>query len=130
MIRTLFIGTALVLVASAAGAQITTYVAPSRPAAPTRDMVAAADSAQRDSLAQSTMTNMKAWVDSAAGVAVPVHVGQIDSTALVNDPGRPTTTFSDGSVAPATASDLPAFALLGAVIFAIGAVLVAIRPRG
>jgi hypothetical protein len=130
MIRSLLMGMALVLVATAASAQITTYVAPSRPAAPTREMVAAADSAVRDSVATTTITNMKAWVDSAAGVPVPAHVGQIDSTALVNDPGRPITTFSDGSVAPATASTLPALAILGVVLFAVGAALLVSRPRG
>ena len=130
MIRSLLMGMALVLVATAASAQITTYVAPSRPAAPTREMVAAADSALRDSVATTTITNMKAWVDSAAGVPVPAHVGQIDSTALVNDPGRPITTFSDGSVAPATASDLPALAVLGVVLLAVGVALLVSRPRG
>jgi hypothetical protein len=130
MIRSLLMGMALVLVATAASAQITTYVAPTRPAAPTREMVAAADSALRDSVATTTITNMKAWVDSAAGVPVPAHVGQIDSTALVNDPGRPITTFSDGSVAPATASDLPALALLGVVLLALGVALLVSRPRG
>jgi hypothetical protein len=130
MIRSLLMGMALVVVAKAASAQITTYVAPARPAAPTREMVAAADSALRDSVATTTITNMKAWVDSAAGVPVPAHVGQIDSTALVNDPGRPITTFSDGSVAPATASDLPALAILGVVLLAVGVALLASRPRG
>lgn len=131
MVRSLFIGTALALVANTASAQITTYVAPARAPLPTREMVAAADSARRDSVAQTAMTNMKAWVDSAAGVAVPSHVGRIDSTALANDPGRPVvTTFSEGAVAPATASELPTLALLGVVIFALGVALLANRPRG
>jgi hypothetical protein len=128
--RTLSLGMALMLTAQAASAQITTYIAPPRPATPSREMVASADSARRDSVAQTAITNMKAWVDSAAGVAVPSHVGRIDSTALVNDPGRPVTTFSDGSVAPATASDLPTLLLVGFVAFALGAGLLATRPRG
>lgn len=130
MIRTLQITITLVLVAGTAQAQITTYVAPPRAAAPTREMVAAADSVRRDSVAHVTMTNMKAWVDSAAGVPVPTTVGRIDSAALVNDPGRPVTTFSDGSVAPATASNLPTLAVLGLVFLAIGSALLASRPRG
>jgi hypothetical protein len=90
-------------------------------------MVAAADSAQRDSVARAAMTNMKTWVDSAAGVAVPAHVGD----TVVVDPGRPvTTTFADGSVAPATASPLPSLALAGLVSLVIGAVLLAHRQRG
>jgi hypothetical protein len=131
MVRTLFASAALMLVASAANAQITTYVAPPRPLAPSPQMVASADSARRDSVAQATMTNMKAWVDSAAGVAAPRFVGGVDSAAIANDPGRPVvTTFSEGSVAPATASDLPTLALLGFVLFAVGALLLANRPRG
>jgi hypothetical protein len=73
------------------------------------------------------MTNMKVWVDSAAGVSIPAHVG--DSTVV--DPGRPavTTTFADGSVAPATASALPTMALLGAIVCIVGAILLASRHR-
>ena len=141
MVRTLCTGLALVFFASSAQAQITTYVAPPRAAAPTRQMVASADSARRDSVAQVAMTNMKAWVDSAAGVPIPPYVGRVDSAALVNDPGRPVnaalvndsnrpvTTFSDGSVAPATASALPTLVVIGAVCFAIGAALLATRSK-
>lgn len=130
MVRTLYTGLALVLVSHAAHAQITTYVAPQRAPAPTRQMVAAADSARRDSIAQVSMTNMKAWVDSAAGVPAPATIGRVDSAALANDPGRPVSTFSDGSVAPATASNLPAMTLLGLVFLGIGSVLLATRSRG
>ena len=129
MVRTLFTSTVLLLAAVSAGAQITTYIAPPRPAAELR-MIAAADSAQRDSVAVASMTNMKAWVDSAAGVPVPATVGVIDSAALVNDPGRPVTVFSDGSVAPATASALPAIALLGVLALGTGLLLLGTRPRG
>src|SRR5438309_6276897 len=105
--RMLFMSGALMLAANVAGAQITTYIAPPRPLAPSPLAVATADSARRDSVAQATVTNMKAWVDSAAGVSVPEHVGAID-TALAKDSSRAVaTTFSNGSVAPATASTLP-----------------------
>jgi hypothetical protein len=142
MIRTLFTSAALMLAASLANAQITTYMAPPRPLA-TPQTVASADSARKDSVAQVTMSNMKAWVDSAAGVPAPRY--GIDSTALANDPGRPVTTpispitpttvttvttFSEGSVAPATASPLPMLAVFGFAVFAIGALLLAYRPRG
>jgi hypothetical protein len=119
---------ALALIASAAQAQITTYVAPPREAAPTREMVASADSARRDSVARIT-TDMKAWVDSAAGVPVPTTVGRVDSAALANDPGRPVTSFSDGSVAPATASKLPTLAVMGVLLLALGTALLANRSR-
>lgn|SRR5688572_2917971 len=127
MFRAVLGGLFLCLSASVASAQITTYVAPPRPLAPL-PMVAAADSAQRDSVARAAMTNMKTWVDSAAGVAVPAHVGD---TIPATDPGRPvTTTFADGSVAPATASTLPSLLLAGLVSLVIGAVLLAHRQRG
>ena len=130
MFRTVLVGAALMLSTSQLSAQITTYVAPPRPLAPSPQMVAAADADQRDSVAQATMTNMKAWVDSAAGVTVPARVGDSIST---NDPGRPvttTTTFEDGSVAPATASDLPAFAVFGLFAFVFGTALRGKRHRG
>ena len=134
MVRTLFMSAALMLAANVATAQITTYIAPPRPLASSPLAVATADSARKDSVAQLAVTNMKAWVDSAAGVSVPEHVGAVDSSAIVNDPGRPeqtvTTTFSNGSVAPATASDLPTLAIAGLVVMAIGAALLRNRQRG
>jgi hypothetical protein len=123
MLRAVLAGVALTLCASQASAQITTYVAPSRPAAPDPAVVAVADSVRRDSLAQVAMTNMKEWVDSAAGVTVPANVG--DSL-----PPVAVTTFENGSVAPATASDLPTLALVGSVLLLLGAGLLAKRPRG
>lgn len=130
MNRVVLAGLALILSGSALSAQITTYVAPPRPAPPSPLAVATADSARRDSVQTATMTNMKAWVDSAAGISVPTSVGT-DSSALINDPGRPVlTTFSDGSVAPATASDLPALAVVSVVVLLVGVGLHTTRPRG
>jgi len=129
MVRTLFLSAALMFVANAVGAQITTYIAPPKPLAPSPLAVATADSARRDSVAQATVTNMKAWVDSAAGVSVPEHVGAVD-TALTKDSSRAVaTTFSNGSVAPATASNLPTLAVVGVLMLAIGAGLVTTRSR-
>lgn len=128
MVRTLFLSVALSVAAGTAGAQIVTYVPEPRPAAPTPAMVAAADSARADSVANVAMTNMKQWVDSAAGIAVPSYVGD---SIPADDPGRPVpTTFVDGSVAPATASDLPTLGVAGLVAFVAGLVLLAGRPRG
>jgi LPXTG-motif cell wall-anchored protein len=119
MLRALVV-VALLAVSSAAGAQITTYIAPPKPIM-TPQMVAAADSARKDSVAVVATTNMKAWVDSAAGVTVPDRVG--DSTIV--DPGTPevTTTFSNGTIAPNTASTLPSLALFGVVAGLAGAAL-------
>jgi len=120
---------ALTFVANAANAQITTYIAPPKPLAPSPLAVATADSARRDSVAHATVTNMKAWVDSAAGISVPEHVGAVD-TALATDSSRAVaTTFSNGSVAPATASTLPTLAVVGVLVLAIGAGLVTTRSR-
>lgn len=128
MNRVVLAAVGLMLSAHALTAQITTYVAPPRPSAPSPEAVATADSVKRDSVQTASMTNMKAWVDSAAGITVPSTVGT-DSSALVNDPGRPVTTFSDGSIAPSTASDLPTLAVVGAMALLVGVGLIANRRR-
>jgi hypothetical protein len=122
MFRRILTVAVLLVAARPAAAQITTYIAPPRATVESRQLIAAADSAQRDSVERATLTNMTAWVDSAAGVSVPATVGA-DST----DPGRPITSFAEGSVAPATASALPALMLLGFVAFGAGIVLLARR---
>jgi hypothetical protein len=130
---------AALLAANTLNAQITTYITPPRAKAPDPQVVAVADSVRRDSVQRASITNMKAWVDSAAGVTVPSRVGEVDSTALANDPGRPVvtqpevqrpvvTTFNEGSVAPDTASHLPLLTLLGVVLMLAG-VFLATRPR-
>ena len=125
MFRATLVVAALLTVSSVAGAQITTYIAPPKPLM-TPQMVASADSARKDSAAVVAMTNMKAWVDSAAGVSVPDRVG--DSTVV--DPGKPDlTTFSEGSVAPNTATVLPAMGLFGAIAALAGAALLMRKPR-
>lgn len=128
MFRVVLLAVATSLCASQLSAQITTYVAPPRQLPASPQAVATADSVRRDSVNQVAMRNMKEWVDSAAGVAVPAH-----DTAMAipaNDPGRPvTTTFSNGSVAPETASDLPALAVIGFVGLVVGAGLLANKPR-
>jgi hypothetical protein len=121
MFRPAFVVAALITLSNGVGAQITTYIAPPKPVM-TPQMVAAADSARKDSLVAVATTNMKAWVDSAAGITVPDRVG--DSTIV--DPGKPdvTTTLSDGALAPNTASPLPAMGLFGLAAVLAGAVLV------
>lgn len=121
MFRRFLIVAVLLGSAQPAAAQITTYIAPPRPSTESRELIATADSARRDSVERASIANMTAWVDSAAGVAVPSTVG--DSI----DPGRPVTTFADGSVAPNTASALPSLMVLGIVFFGAGMVLLARR---
>lgn len=127
MSRAALVVVALVVLSSGLHAQVTTYVAPPKPAM-TPQMVAAADSARKDSVAAVAVTDMKAWVDSAAGIAVPDRVG--DSTIV--DPGKPdvTTTFSDGTLAPNTATALPAMGLFGVAALLAGAAIIRRRPRG
>lgn len=126
MFRAALVVAALVTLSSGLDAQITTYIAPPKPTM-TPQMVAAADSVRRDSAVVVATTNMKAWVDSAAGVAIPDRVG--DSTVV--DPGKPdvTTRFSDGSLAPNTASILPALGIAGFAAGLAGAALL-MRKRG
>jgi hypothetical protein len=130
MLRTAFLTAALILAGNVANAQITTYVGSPRVTPPTPEAVALADSAKRDSVEHTAMTNMKEWVDSASGVPVPSTVGKVDSAALINDAGRPVvTTFSNGSVAPATASNLPTLAIIGVVALALGLVVLERQSR-
>jgi hypothetical protein len=126
MFRAVVTGALLLFGSSAASAQITTYVAHPREPLRTPAMVAAADSVKRDSIADASMTNMKAWVDSAAGVSVPANVGVTDTNRV----DTAVTTFSNGAVAPATASVLPALVLLGLGAMVVGAALLATRQRG
>jgi hypothetical protein len=127
MFRAIVVGMAMLLCGANLSAQITTYVAPPRQLPPTPQAVATADSVRRDSVNQVAMRNMKEWVDSAAGIAVPAH----DTANAVSDVGRPVvTTFSNGTVAPETASDLPTLALVGVLGLLVGAALLAQKPRG
>lgn len=125
-----------------AEAQFTTVVAPPRPkeAATSAQQVAEAR-ARADSAQAARLSDMRAWVDSAAGAiadfsdTLAVRV-EVDSGEVVRDtmlatpqpPRRPTTEFREGAPAPATATGLPALALLGIGALGIGAMLLG-RPR-
>ena len=127
-IPTLFILVAL-FAAPGASAQFTGLVTPPpRPAAPV-ELVARAGDVQADTTAAARMTDMKAWVDSAA-VAVAAQSPQDTTTppVVVETPVAPApqeevSAFRDGAPAPNTATPLPALLLLGAGLFAGGAAL-------
>ena len=128
---------AIVLLPVAASAQITTFVPPPRKADSVKQAIVAEQRVRADSVARMTLTDMKAWVDSAAG-AVEVSSGIVDTSAAAVPPAatpetrRPaneTTTFSNGAIAPDTASPLPLLALAGVVCLVIGAMLLAGRRR-
>lgn len=117
-------------------AQVTTYITPPRKASVDTAKPkppAAVAKARADSAARMSISDMKAWVDSAAGNNAPavavadtalVHV---DTTKLpqqaASTPARPTTTFSNGAIAPNTATSLPTLLVLGAAMVTAGALL-------
>jgi hypothetical protein len=115
-----------------AGAQFTTFIPPQPKvvdtvAAPTATATVAA---RADSTMNMQLTNMKTWVDSAAGVS-PASVAAADSLATattVADTTITTTTMRNGSRAPETASALPLIALLGGLSLSAGLLLMR-RPR-
>ena len=120
---------ATLFAAPGASAQFTGLVTPPpRPATPV-ELVAQAGDVHSDSSAAARMTDMKAWVDSAA-VAVGAQAAQ-DTTSppavveapVAAPPREEAPSFSEGAPAPNTATPLPALLLLGAGLFAGGAAL-------
>jgi hypothetical protein len=135
---TIFALVALALAPGAASGQFTTFVSPPRKAAEdsAKASIVAAQSV-RDSAARMTLSDMKAWVDSAAGVSSNTQVVAEDSAGVAarqpTAPGvRPSqpgaTTFSDGALAPNTASPLPAILMGGLLLLVVGGTLL-LRPR-
>lgn len=127
-IPTLFILVAL-LAAPGASAQFTGLVTPPPRPAPPVELVARAGDVQADTTAAARMTDMKAWVDSAA-VAVAAQSPQDTTTppVVVETPVAPApqeevSAFREGAPAPDTATPLPALLLLGAGLIAGGAAL-------
>jgi LPXTG-motif cell wall-anchored protein len=120
----------LAISSTAASAQFTTVT---RPAPRTAQAVDTAPTrAQRDSVARVTLTDLRTWVDSAANVALVSDdsIPQMtdSATTVVRAPARTieprrTTAFSEGAVAPATATQLPLLALLGLGALGLGALL-------
>jgi hypothetical protein len=120
-----------------AEAQFTTFIPPKNKVADSvKAVVAAVQKAEADTALRLRLTNMKTWVDSAAGV-VPTPTSRADSlTAGLPTPGMsapglsaPGTIAADtlamrnGSRAPATASMLPLIALVGGTTLLLGALL-------
>lgn len=110
-------------------AQITTFVAPPRKAAvDSEKATVAAAAAKADTTKRMALTDMKAWVDSAAGVATP-QVATADTAmysttqpATPSNASRPagTTSFSNGAIAPNTASPLPFYLAGGFILILAG----------
>jgi hypothetical protein len=108
-----------------AGAQFTTFIPQQDKVADSiKAAVASQQVAERDSTVHAQLTNMRTWVDSAAGVT-PIPSTAADSLAsgvAVAD----TTTFVNGARAPLTASDLPLLLLAGVGVLLLGVLL--LRP--
>lgn len=136
----LFSASAL-LAPAAASAQITTFVAPPRKAAvdSVKPTVAQAK-AKADSVARMSVSDMKAWVDSAAGTGTDVATASDTTMAAANaavttqqpnaNPRSTTTTFSNGAIAPNTATSLPTYFAAGLALFVSGLVLLRRRRTG
>jgi hypothetical protein len=128
---------ALALIAGMPGlarAQFTTFIPPvDRTADSIKAAVVAEQKAQQDSVVATQVTNMKTWVDSAAGLA-PTPVAPVNPTDSVAVATTTTTTRTDtalvnGMRAPATASILPLLLVLGLGLIFAGVVISRTEPR-
>ena len=110
-----------------ARAQFTTFIPPQPKAVDSvKAVVVAQAKAQTDSVVNMQLTNMKTWVDSAAGIT-PLPATAPDTVAPTTAPVTATpaaTVIRNGRRAPATASSLPLIALIGAVTLALGLFLI------
>ena len=125
---------ALALLAGApkiAAAQFTTFIPP-KPAV--TDSVKAAVVVQQkvtaDSIQHAQITNMKTWVDSAAGLApVPIADSTVALATTTNPAVLPDTAFRNGMRAPATASELPLLLVLGGLLIVAGGMIMTREPK-
>src|SRR5258708_327205 len=105
---------ALVLIAAApavAAAQFTTFIAPPSPIKDSnKAAVVTEQKSMSDSITHARITDMKTWVDSAAGIAA---IPAIDTAHNARTTTQVTTAVSNGVVAPATGSQLPFLLLIG-----------------
>jgi hypothetical protein len=116
-------------------AQFTTFIPPKDKVADSaKAVVAAQQKAQQDSSVKTQLTNMKTWVDSAAGLVPTPSSTASDSMAAALPPtpatsAADTTTFTNGARAPSTATNLPLLLVLGGLMVFAGAVLVGAKPK-
>lgn len=125
--RTFCVALALTLSASEAAAQFTAVVQPPKPKAnPAAQTAATPGATTKDGATR--LADMRAWVDSAAGIPAPA-VTAGDSNAVVVDTASgaiaDTTTMpavnEAGMRAPDTATPVPAFAIAGLLMLGAGA---------
>jgi hypothetical protein len=107
-----------------ARAQFTTFIPPQPKAVDSvKAVVASQAKAQTDSVVNMQLTNMKTWVDSAAGIApLPPTAPDTVATTAAPVPVTPgaAPVMHNGRRAPATASSLPLIALIGAITLGLG----------
>jgi len=122
-------------ISATASAQFTTFIAPQTKQTPAQKAAVVAQEKTRvDSIQRVQLTNMKTWVDSAAGsIAPPAPIPDTltrsttfsSDTTFARAQANDSVTLKHGMRAPATASDLPLLALLGAIALGIGTVMLA-----
>ena len=122
---------AALVAAPCASAQFTALVTPPPRPAPPVELVASAGDVTADTTTERRMSDMKAWVDSAA-VAVAAQAPQDTTTppvivetppAVAAPPQEEVSAFREGAPAPDTATPLPALLVIGAGLVAGGALL-------
>jgi hypothetical protein len=122
---------ATLLAAPVASAQFTGVVTPPPRPAPPVELVASAGDVTADTTRERRMSDMKAWVDSAA-VAVAAQAPQDTTTppvvietapAAAPPPQEEVQAFRDGAPAPDTATPFPALLALGVGLMTLGAIL-------
>lgn len=129
-IPTLSVIVTALLAVPVASAQFTGLVTPPPRPAPPVELIAEGGAIATDTTAAARMSDMKAWVDSAA-VAVAAQAPQdtatppvvVETPAAEPAPQQDVTAFQEGGPAPDTATALPALLLLGAGLVAGGAAL-------
>jgi hypothetical protein len=130
---------AALMTPAALPAQFTTFVAPPRKDSviSKKPSVVAVAKARADSASRMSLTDMKAWVDSAAGTPAPVTAVADTAMATVDTVASPsakaaqhtTTSFSNGAIAPNTATALPLLFATGFASLAVGLLLFGLRRR-
>ena len=124
----------LAVAPAVAQAQFTTFIPPQNKVADSAKAVVATQvKAHSDSAVNMQLANMKTWVDSAAGIAQPAPGAAEASINATPTANTSVMAMRNGRRAPATASLLPLFALIGAIALATGVFLLSgplpSRPR-
>ena len=132
--RRLIVLALIVSLPAAAAAQFTTFIPPQNKVADSvKTAVAAEQKARSDSTVNMQLTNMKTWVDSAAGIVSPPATTADSLASGLPAPGAVTApdsaALAAGARAPETASVLPLLALIGATALGVGALLLGAGAR-